>query len=82
MHDPSDLVSDRDAWVRALGTLSESDRETLMLVAWEGLDNTDAASALGCSAAAFRVRLHRARSRLEAAVAGTQDEPSGQEASP
>lgn len=57
--------------VAALGTLSERDREALLLVAWEGLDAKGAAQVLGCSVAAFRVRLHRARRRVARAL---QDE--------
>jgi RNA polymerase sigma-70 factor, ECF subfamily len=50
----------------AFSELSESDREVLRLVAWEGLALRDAAAALGCSAVAARVRYHRAKSRLAA----------------
>jgi len=49
---------------RALRSLSASDREALLLVAWEDLTPSAAAASLGISAAAFRVRLHRARRRL------------------
>ncbi|WP_405056456.1 RNA polymerase sigma factor [Kribbella sp. NBC_01505] len=45
--------------------LSETDREVLSLVAWEGLDAAQLAAALGCSPNAATVRLHRARGRLE-----------------
>lgn len=48
----------------ALRTLKESDREALLLIAWEDLTPAAAAASLGISAAAFRVRLHRARRRL------------------
>ena len=48
----------------ALATLSEADREALLLIAWEDLTPSAAAASLGISAAAFRVRLHRARRRL------------------
>ncbi|HEY4830566.1 MAG TPA: sigma-70 family RNA polymerase sigma factor [Solirubrobacteraceae bacterium] len=48
----------------ALKSLSAQDREALLLVAWEDLTPTAAAASLGISAAAFRVRLHRARRRL------------------
>jgi RNA polymerase sigma-70 factor (ECF subfamily) len=48
----------------ALGRLSPTDREALLLIGWEGLDHDDAARVLGCSAVAFKVRLHRARKRL------------------
>jgi RNA polymerase sigma factor (sigma-70 family) len=48
----------------ALAALSETDREALLLVAWEDLTPSGAAASLGISPAAFRVRLHRARRRL------------------
>jgi RNA polymerase sigma factor (sigma-70 family) len=48
----------------AVAGLPERDREALLLVAWEGLDHTQAAAAAGCSRPAFAVRLHRARRRL------------------
>jgi RNA polymerase sigma-70 factor, ECF subfamily len=48
----------------ALRALSESDREALLLIAWEDLTPSQAAASLGITAAAFRVRLHRARRRL------------------
>jgi RNA polymerase sigma-70 factor (ECF subfamily) len=47
-----------------LAELSERDREVLLLTAWEGLTADQAATVLGCSAQAFRVRAHRARQRL------------------
>jgi RNA polymerase sigma factor (sigma-70 family) len=48
----------------AIRRLPESEREAFMLVAWDGLDHARAARAAGCTPAAFRVRLHRARRRL------------------
>lgn len=48
----------------ALASLSEREREALLLTAWDGLDVNRAAVAAGCSAPAFRVRLHRARKRV------------------
>ena len=48
----------------ALATLSATDREALLLVAWEDLTPAGAAASLGISPAAFRVRLHRARRRV------------------
>jgi RNA polymerase sigma-70 factor, ECF subfamily len=62
--DPADDIVERDALLGALRSLPETSREVLMLVAWEGLEPADAATVLGCSAAAFRVRLHRARRQL------------------
>jgi RNA polymerase sigma factor (sigma-70 family) len=54
---------------RALARLSESDRELLLLLAWEGLSNEDAARVLEIRPRALRVRLHRARRRLAEALA-------------
>jgi RNA polymerase sigma factor (sigma-70 family) len=50
--------------LQALASLRESDREALLLSAWEELSTREAASVVGCSAATFAVRLHRARIRL------------------
>ena len=63
--DPADRAVDQAEARGALARLRDDDREVLMLVAWEGLDATRAATALGISPAAFAVRLHRARRRLE-----------------
>jgi RNA polymerase sigma factor (sigma-70 family) len=62
--DPADVLVERSEIGRAFAQLSDSQREVLRLVAWEGLSAADAATALGCSPAAFRVRLHRARVEL------------------
>jgi RNA polymerase sigma-70 factor (ECF subfamily) len=48
----------------ALSSLSSDDQEILRLVAWDGLAPAQLAVVLGCSPAAARTRLHRARSRL------------------
>lgn len=48
----------------ALASLSEAEREVLMLAAWEELSSSEAARVLGCSATAYRIRLHRARRHL------------------
>ena len=52
----------------ALAALRGTDREVLMLVAWEGLGPQGLAKTLGCSPNAAVVRLHRARARLAAAM--------------
>ncbi len=48
----------------AFSRLSERDQEVLRLVAWEGLSLREAATVLGCSAVACRVRFHRAKRSL------------------
>lgn len=66
--DPSEQLEDATVMRAALSALSDSDREALMLVAWEGLDNDRASIVLGVSSKAFAVRLHRARRRLEVEI--------------
>jgi len=57
------------ALVTALGSLSHSDQELLLLVAWERLSNEQLAEALGLAKGTVAVRLHRARRRLKRAMA-------------
>src|SRR6476659_1757437 len=59
----------------ALNELSPHDREALLLIAWEELTPTEAARSLGIKPTAFRVRLLRARRRVEAKLAGTTNAP-------
>jgi len=59
----------------ALSRLRAGDRELLILIAWDGLSTTDAARVLDCSPTALRIRLHRARRRLEAALEGARTGP-------
>lgn len=60
--------SDTAVIIEALATLSDDDREILRLVAWDDVSVADLPLALGCSAGAARVRLHRARQRFADAV--------------
>ena len=55
---------ERATAVAALAELSNLEREALLLVAWDGLSNADAAVVAGCTQRAFEVRLSRARARL------------------
>jgi RNA polymerase sigma-70 factor, ECF subfamily len=57
---------DRSDLMLAFNSLSDRDKEVLMLIGWDGLSVTEAAGVLGCSSQQFSVRLHRARGRLEA----------------
>lgn len=66
---------------RALRTLDEDDQEVLRLTAWEQLARDEIALVLGVSRGAVRMRLHRARRRLAAALEeygppGTLPEPT------
>jgi RNA polymerase sigma-70 factor (ECF subfamily) len=55
--------------IEALSRLSDHDQEALLLSAWDGLNSKEAAQVLGCTPAAFRLRLHRARRRFERVLA-------------
>jgi RNA polymerase sigma-70 factor, ECF subfamily len=61
--------------LRALSAMREKDRETLLLVAWEGLEPGQAARVLGVSPNTFSARLSRARRRFERALAAESAQP-------
>ncbi len=69
-----ELVVHRHDLLQALDSLSEREREAVLLVAWDGLDTRDAASVAGCTPRAFRARLMRARARLTASLTSPTDE--------
>jgi RNA polymerase sigma factor (sigma-70 family) len=64
--DPAEDVASRAALAEAFDRLGAADRETLALIAWDGLPPREAATVAGCSAATFAVRAHRAKRRLAA----------------
>jgi RNA polymerase sigma-70 factor (ECF subfamily) len=80
--DHAEWAAERSAVITALGRLSESQREVLRLAAWEGLDARRAADALGCSPAAYTLRLHRARRRLAKELAASGHVGAEDQASP
>ena len=63
-HDPHDEAA--LTALERLMALPGDLRELLMLAGWEGLNARDLGRVLGCSATAARIRLHRARARLQA----------------
>jgi RNA polymerase sigma-70 factor (ECF subfamily) len=73
--DPAEQTVQRLHAEELLNALPPKDREALQLTEWEHLDITTAARVAGCSAATFRVRLHRARRRLIAAAEQASAEP-------
>lgn len=58
-----------------LQALPARDREVIELMVYEGLTPTEVAEVLGKSAGSVRVRLHRARQRLQPMVAALDDDP-------
>ena len=68
-----DAQAQRGRLRAALGSLSETDRELLLLVAWEDLTAAEAAGVLGIGKVAARSRLHRARQRALALLGADPD---------
>lgn len=68
-----EAIADRDECLAALAALSETDRELILLTAWDGLTATQAADVLGIRTNTLTVRLHRARRRLAAATTRAPD---------
>ncbi|QBJ96438.1 RNA polymerase sigma factor [Rhodococcus sp. ABRD24] len=70
-------VTDRAEVLAALAALTSTEREALLLTAWDGLSAAEAARVVGCSVPAMHVRLFRARRRMrtEAATESTTSTP-------
>jgi RNA polymerase sigma factor (sigma-70 family) len=64
----------------AFRRLPDAERELLSLSAWEGLDNGQIATVLGCSRNAVRIRLFRARKRFASELAGSLTTQSREQA--
>lgn len=73
--DLAERVVERDRVLAVLARQSDADRELLSLSAWSGLAPDEIAEVLGCTRAALRVRLHRARRRFEAGLEA-EDRPT------
>ena len=72
--EPSELIAD-DELRAAVRALPPRDREALLLTSWFDLSPADAAQAVGVTAAAFRMRLARARRRLRAQLPSPESLP-------
>lgn len=77
---PSTTPESREV-LRALGAMREKDRETLLLVAWEGLTPAQAAQVLRVSPNTFSARLSRARRRFERALTAESIQPQAEHGS-
>jgi RNA polymerase sigma-70 factor (ECF subfamily) len=58
----------------ALRGLASADREVLLLIAWAGLNQQEAAAALGIPPGTARSRLHRARQEMRKALGTDKEE--------
>jgi RNA polymerase sigma factor (sigma-70 family) len=56
---------------RALASLAKGDREVLLMIAWADLSYAEVAAALGIPVGTVRSRLNRARTRIRAALGGS-----------
>lgn len=74
--DPAGVAVERTDLLRGLSRLSADDQEVLLLAGWDGLDSAGIAAVLGCSIAAARARLSRARRRLAGRLSASLDAPS------
>lgn len=74
--DPAEIVTGDAALADAWRSLLPRDREVLRLVAWEGLNGAQLATALGISEGGAAAALSRARSRFEEFLAGVQGTPA------
>lgn len=75
-----EVIVDRSVVLHAVGSLSRDEREAVLLVAWDGLSQRDAARVADCSPGTLSRRLARARRRLSRALNAHLDhaiEPSG-----
>ncbi len=65
-----------DEVLKAVRSLKASDREVLMLAAWEELTASEIARALGVSVSAAEQRLHRAKRRLAKVLRSPVTQPN------
>jgi RNA polymerase sigma-70 factor, ECF subfamily len=70
---PPESGAELDRITAAFRRLPSAERELLSLAAWEGLDNGQIATVLGCSRNAVRIRLFRARRRFTAELASATE---------
>ena len=72
-YQPPEFTGELGQLADAFRHLPAAERELLSLAAWEGLDNGQIATVLGCSRNAVRIRLFRARRRLGAELASAPE---------
>lgn len=78
----AELLSCRLDLAAAWPRLSPSHQEAIALIAWDGLSTAQAATVVGVSAVAFRLRLSRARRMLRRQLGESSEPPGGRPAQP
>ena len=78
--DPSEAAATAMYVRSVLAMLPWHEQEALRLTQWESLSTAEAATVMGCSQAAFRVRQHRARRPLAALLTDPDQHPRGPDA--
>jgi RNA polymerase sigma factor (sigma-70 family) len=66
--DHAEALATRELVLGAIEDLTPFQQEALLLIAWDGLSEREAAAVLGCSRGAVALRLHRARKQLRSAL--------------
>ncbi|MHC1727189.1 MAG: RNA polymerase sigma factor [Syntrophobacteraceae bacterium] len=79
IHEAADRIEARELLDYALGHLSSQDRTALTLVYLEGVPAGEAARLLGWNSVLLRVRVHRAKGRLQKIISGLLDKRGSDE---
>jgi RNA polymerase sigma-70 factor (ECF subfamily) len=66
--DHAEVLAARELVLAAIKDLTPFQQEALLLIAWDGVSEREAAAVLGCSRGAVALRLYRARKQLRAAL--------------
>lgn len=72
-----DMNGEQSALWEALATLSEVDRDLLLMRSWDEMAVTEIATVLECTPNTVSSRLHRARDRLTRELARQEADPDG-----
>jgi RNA polymerase sigma-70 factor (ECF subfamily) len=70
---PAPDLPEPDPVTTAIGELPELEREIITMLIWDELAPREVAAILGLSPNVVRVRAHRARTKLKAALTGTEE---------
>lgn len=63
-----ETLAQRTQLLEAIAALTPAQREALLLIAWDGLTERQAAVVMECSRGAIALRVHRARKHLRASL--------------